>query len=82
MGKIRSSVPSIRGPKYDLINSFFFNDLPWYGLRPFEDFPNNCGIAGISKSWQCSIDAEIVERREHRVTVSLGCLLIVFGQGQ
>ena len=55
-------VSDIHGPKDDLIDGFLVDYLPLNGLRTFEYLFYNCCVAGIVKSWQASINAEIVER--------------------
>lgn len=55
--------------------------MPLDGLGPFEDFFNYSRIAGIGQGRQSGADSEIVKSREDRVSISLGCLLIVLGQG-
>jgi len=51
-------------------------------LRTFKDLSDDRGIARVGKCRETSIDDEVVERCEYRVTVSFGRLFIVFRQSQ
>ena len=51
-------------------------------MRTFKDLSDDGGVARIGKCREASIDDEVVERCENRVTVSFGRLFIVFCQSQ
>ncbi len=51
-------------------------------MRAFKDLSDDGGVARIGKCWEASIDDEVVERCEDRVTVPFRCLIVVFRQSQ
>lgn len=54
-------------------------DASSYQEKGIGHFEPGIGAAWISQSRQSGIDTEIVERRQYRVAISLGGLLVVFG---
>jgi hypothetical protein len=75
-------IPGVHGPEDNFIDGFLIDDVPLDSLWPLENLPDDGTITWVGKGGKTRIDAEVVERREYRVAVSLCRLFIGFCQGE
>ena len=66
--------------KDDLVNHFFFNDVPTGKLRLPEEFPEYGGIARILQILIGAVADEVEKGREERVTNPSGGLSCILGE--
>jgi len=76
------SVPSICGSEDDLIDCLFIDNIPLNSLGAFEDLSDDGTVAGIGKGRESSVDAEVVEGCQNRVSIPFRCLSVVLCQGK